>query len=166
MFRDFNNLLNLPGAKLLALISIITRSTTIPLGAAYTTIGYAVTDSWIWAGAVGGIASLAAAGSFWVTGKMIDRFGAKIVLLILAPGSLVPLLYGKGGLAWVLLVSVLAGLLRPPNGTVVRSAWQVVAKTDNQRVLAYSFDAAIAPIAGALGALLAGGLYAFFQFRE
>lgn len=163
MFRGFQNLLRLPGAKLLALMSIITRSTTIPLGAAYTTIGYSVTDSWLWAGAVGGIASLAAALSFWFTGKMIDRFGAKIVLLTLAPGSLAPLFYGNGDLIWVLFVSLLAGFLRPPNGTVVRSAWQVVAKTDQERVLAYSFDAAIAPIAGALGALLAGGLYALFS---
>lgn len=130
------------------------------MGAMYTTIGYSLTDSWIQAGAIGGVASLATAFSLWITGKAMDRSRMNMVLLVMSPGSFVPLFYGDYSLTVILLISVFAGLLRPPSGTAVRTSWQRVALDDKMRVVAYSFDASLAPLSGALGAAGAAGVFA------
>lgn len=153
LFWSYREVLLVPGARSLLLLSLLARSVNIPIGAILTVIAYEISLSWTVAAAAGGLTAASAALSFWLSGKAIDVWGQKKILLALAPGSFVPLIFllePHGALLFG--ASAAVGLLRPPSGTAVRTSWQRL--ITKNRIQAYGIDASLAPVAGSVGSLL------------
>ncbi|WP_199220904.1 MFS transporter [Rathayibacter tanaceti] len=94
--------------------------------------------------------------------RLVDRFGARRVLPLLALG------YAAGLVSivcvaqspvpvWVLvLLGALSGVCTPPLGAVVRGIWALLSPTDEHRRRAYSLDAVIEELVFIIGPLLVG----------
>lgn len=163
-FRRYREVLVQPGARSLLLLAVLARMGNIPFGAILTAMAYISTGSWLVAGLAGGGATASSALTSWGYGRLLDRWGASRVLLASSPGALAVLFLvpARGSVA-VIFLALLVGALKPPSGTVVRSAWQRKFKDDVElRSAAYGLDSSLSPIAGALGAavgaLLLSGL--------
>jgi MFS family permease len=164
MFSSYLAITRLSGAKSLLFLSFLTRAINIPLGALFTVVVYEITKSWSEAALAGGIVAGTAALSVWLSGKAMDIFSPRAVLLAFLPGSLLPLLFllEPGGAA-LFFLAALAGLTRPPSGTTIRTSWQRIARDEKERMTAYALDASLAPVAGSLGAALGGVLFIVFS---
>lgn len=163
----YRDLLRMRGARSLLLLSLVVRGINIPIGAIITVVAYEISGSWGEAALAGGIAAGASALAMWVSGQMMDIWSPRKVLLLFIPGGLVSLLFLQEPQGWALLgAAFLLGITRPPSGTTVRTSWQRVVSDENKRLLAYGLDAALTPIAGALGALLSGILVATLGWQS
>ena len=158
MLSLYRPVLELPGAKALLGWSFLSRAVSIPQGAIVLIAAYGATGSWLWASVAASLNTTCAALSSWITGRLMDRFPVRRILLITAPGALMLLplgLVAKDAVSACLIAS-LAGLLRPAGGTALRTVWTSLCPSQASRAAAFSMEASIVPIAGALGAAGAG----------
>jgi MFS family permease len=159
----YRQVLRTPGAPSLTLLGAISRMTNIPFSTLITVVVFESTGSWVWAGIGGGLSAVSAAVPAWGFGLLIDSFGVRRILALTWPGTLLVLLVGLPTDPLILLgVCLLAGIFRPPMGTTIRSAWVCLLPDPERRAAAYSLDATLMPISGALGALLGALLLALF----
>lgn len=94
--------------------------------------------------------------------RLVDRFGARRVLALLALGytaGLVGLVLvaSSSAPAWALvLLGAFSGVCTPPLGAVVRGIWVLLSPTDQHRRRAYSLDAVIEELIFIIGPLSVG----------
>jgi MFS family permease len=108
------------------------------------------------AGLATGINGITGATTAGLRGSIIDRFGMKIPLRILAPGyALLILLFSTGTSKTELVVYAgILGLSAPPINLSVRPLWKVTVPQDQIRS-AYAIDTAVMNSVGVFGPLLA-----------
>lgn len=108
------------------------------------------------AGLATGINGITGATTAGLRGSIIDRFGMKIPLRILAPGyALLILLFSTGTSKTELVVFAgMLGLSAPPINLSVRPLWKVTVPQDQIRS-AYAIDTAVMNSVGVFGPLLA-----------
>ena len=158
MLSLYRPVLDLPGAKPLLGWSLLSRTVSIPQGAIVLIAAYGATGSWLWASVAASINTGCAALSAWIMGQLMDRFPVRKILLITSPGALMLLPLGlvEAGVTVTCLIALTAGLMRPAGGTALRTVWTSLCSDQQSRAAAFSMEASIVPIAGALGAAGAG----------
>lgn len=156
-FREF---LSVPGTVRLLASSLAGR---LPLGMSSLALLLLVrlqTGSFATAGLTVGAFTLSSAAASPLQGILVDRVGARWVLLMLAgaqAGALTALVIAaQSGAASAVLVVVaaLAGALRPPISSCVRTLWPRVASTPEVLEAAYQIDATSQEVIWTLGPLL------------
>ena len=105
-------------------------------------------------------------------GRLIDRWGPRIPLLVtgwLQPLVLLALYFAAGAglpLWLVLLLVVLAGVLPPPMTTITRTLWRQLFTSMEERRMAFSLDAIITELNFTLGPSLIGLVVAWYSPAE
>lgn len=108
------------------------------------------------AGLATGVNGITGATTAGLRGSIIDRFGMKIPLRILAPGyALLILLFASGTSKTELVVyAAILGFSAPPINLSVRPLWKVTVPQDQIRT-AYAIDTAVMNSVGVFGPLIA-----------
>ncbi|WP_020389984.1 MFS transporter [Kribbella catacumbae] len=129
MLKPYVHLMRRPGARAFFVAGIVGRMPISMLGLGIVILIARESDSYGLAGAVSGVAVVAGALTGPVQGRMVDRFGQRILILagtVLCTIALAGLLVAVRADApsWVLyLVSFVAGGTRPQVGSFVRARW-------------------------------------------
>ena len=108
------------------------------------------------AGLATGVNGITGATTAGLRGTIIDKFGMKIPLRILAPGyAILILLFASGTSKTELVVyAAILGLSAPPINLSIRPLWKVTVPQDQIRT-AYAIDTAVMNSAGVFGPLVA-----------
>lgn len=164
--RRYGAVLRAPHAGRLVATAIVARASVGLDGLAIVLFLRTASGSYAVAGAAAAAFAAAAAMAGPYVGRLIDRLGARRVLVpaaaLHAAGLVGVVVLGEAGVIWAaVLAATFAGALIPPIGSVMRALWpELLADAPELLTAAYALDAAIVEIAFVVGPLIVAAAYA------
>ena len=149
MLTTYRRILAVPGAFRFSATGLVGRLPISMEGLGIVLLVVAVSDSYGYAGAVAGAATIANAVASIVQGRYLDRLGQGRVLppLILAWGAALVLLvlavHGEWPRWGVFALAVVVGVTLPPVGTCVRARWSHVLDDPRQVQTGYALESVV-----------------------
>jgi MFS family permease len=166
LYQPYVEFLRLPHVGRLFLVAAIARMPISMTALAMTLFLRDTLGDFAQAGIVVGAYFVAIAVVSPLLGRVIDRWGPRLPLLI--TGWLQPLLlsvvfvaaYDGWGYALVLMAAIAAGLVPPPITTITRTLWRYRFPHEHDRRMAYALDSVMTELNFTLGPSLIGILAA------
>lgn len=161
----YYELLSAPGVPLMVLAGIISRVPSTMLELALPLVVAGRTDSWVSAGIVTAAYTIAGAVLGPLRGRLVDRAGAPLILLVTGWGQALTLagfiltLALSSNLIWLSALAVIAGALTPPVGPIMRVLWSRLERPD-LREAAFAFESITIDILYIVGPTLVAVLIA------
>jgi len=161
--RRYGGFLSAPGVGRVVVASLVGRLPDAMIALALL-LFLAPRSGFALAGAVTGAYSLAYAAASPARGRLVDRLGARPVLLVCGAVQPVVLLALAGAVSvhaenrMVVALSATAGLFTPPIAAVVRRIWMVTLPEERVRETALAFESVVAEAIFIAGTVLAGSL--------
>ncbi len=169
LYQPYLDFLKLPDVAALFTVAALSRMPVSMTALALTLYLRVNLGDFAKAGTVVGCYFVAMALVSPVLGRLIDRIGPRLPLLV--TGWLQPLVLSavfftarwQWGYGWVLSAAVLAGLLPPPLTTLTRTLWRHRFSSDGERRMAYALDSVMTELNFTLGPALIGLLVAMLN---
>jgi MFS family permease len=164
--RRYGDVLRTPHVARLLGTALIARSTIGLDGLAIVLFLKGVSGSYAIAGTAAAAFAAAAALAGPIVGRLIDRLGARRVLVPVAfahaAGLLAIIALGEAGVTWAaVLAAFVAGAAIPPVGSILRALWpELLADRPELVTVAYALDATIVELVFVLGPLVVALAYA------
>lgn len=163
MISHYMQLLKLPGATALALPAASARIAVAMAPLALLIAMTATGSSASQAGLVSGLYSTGMAVASPLTGRLAERFGGRLFLLLggIATTALCAIAFHPGQYL-ELILGFTAGFATPPVGAAMRSSWQRLTPTGNDVLLqrTFTFEATLTEIYFILAPIIVATLYA------
>ena len=161
----YQDLLSAPGVLMMVLAGILGRVPSTRLELALPLVVVGRTGSWVSAGLVTGGYTIAGAFAGPIRGRLVDRTGASVILIVtgwgqaLALSGLLLILSFSSNVLWLTGFAVVAGALTPPIGPIMRVLWSRLERPD-LREAAFAFESITIDILYIVGPTLVAALIA------
>ena len=155
----YRELLTSPGVGYMVLAGIISRlpSSMIPLALPLVIVGK--TGSYVSAGLVTAFFVIASGVSSPFRGRLVDRIGSTVVLVVTGSGQALALIAVvtvagmTSNIGWLIVAAALAGLFTPPVTEIMRALWARLERQD-LRNAAFAFESITIDVFYIVGPLL------------